>query len=306
MKKNAQSGFSLVEVLMIITFMSTIIIPFTLLLSQTSRTSRGTYIQSSRSILMNHLMDEMDPDRTTFYSLYNNGSMNTATSESGQVIPYMRKVDNSKSNALKRTTYLYLYNNASDAATSPRYKTTLVQTADEYLVAVGSTANIIDNSGNLWHADSSAYDATNKVPGYVTGSSGNVITSASNVVNTTGYEDAIFQSFRDGNGGGNIDYNFDVTNGDYIVKLYFAEMSATVTNTSPNRRLMDIYLEGNKMNASAYSPYETMGNTSYMANIVCYDVNVADGVLNVSIRKNASSNLDARISGISIRKRRVQ
>jgi Malectin domain len=90
-----------------------------------------------------------------------------------------------------------------------------------------------------------------------------------------------------------------VENGYYIVDLYFGELNATVTGTAPNRRLMNVYFEGSLANTTAYSPYETTGG-SYRANIQSFDVTVADAVLNLSLRRNASSNHDARLSGIAI------
>ena len=112
----------------------------------------------------------------------------------------------------------------------------------------------------------------------------------------------MFQHYREGTGSTNVDYKFNVPNGDYLVSLYFAELNPSVTGSAPNRRLMNIYIEGTLQNSTAYSPYETTGG-SYRGNIQPFEVTVSDNVLDISIRRNASSNYDGRISGIVVQKR---
>jgi hypothetical protein len=225
--------------------------------------------------------------------------MNTALSESGQTIPYLRKVDTTNSNTFSRTVDFYQYTNATDALTSPRSTMTITQTSGEYRLRCGSSTGLMDTSGYYWYGDSNAYDSTNKVPGYVTGSSGTTGSTATDIVNTSGNDDSLFQNYREGTGSTNVNYSFPVSNNTYTVRLLFAEVNSTITGIAPNRRLMDIYIEGALQNSTAYSPYESTGGT-YRANVKTYNVTVSDGVLDISIRRNASSNTDARISGISI------
>jgi Tfp pilus assembly protein PilV len=301
----AQQGISFIEILLTLVLLGAVILPITLLLGQTSQNSKGTFVQSTRSLVLSSLMDEMSPARPTYYTLFNDSAKNTSISESGQTIAYLRKVDTGASNALTRTTYFYVYNNATDPAASPYYKSMLTHTADELRIRCGSASGLIDSANQPWQGDGNAYSAANKQPGYVTGSSGTTGSNVVDIVNTDGNDDGIFQYYREGTGSTQVNYSFDVANDQYTVDLYFAELNAAVTGSAPNRRLIDIYIEGILKNTSAYSPYETTGGAN-RGNIQSFDVTVADGVLNASIRRNASSNHDARISGIVVRKRRMQ
>lgn len=300
-----KNGFSLIEVLLCLTMMSLVMVPFMMILGQTMKVSRGVYIQSTRGLFLSSAADQMDASRSDYYTVFNDSSMNTNLSESGQTLPYRTTVDTTNSDTFKRTAYLYSYDTTSDATASPHYIVPLYSASSVFRLRCGNTAALIDTSGQEWMGDATAYDVTKKQPGYVTGTSGTAGSSVVDIVNTTGTDDALFQYYREGNGSTNVDYSFDVPNGDYTVFLYFAELGGTITGVAPNRRLMDIYLEGALANSTAYSPYETTGGAS-KANIQYYDVTVADAVLNLSLRRNASSNNDARISGIVIKKRLIE
>ena len=304
---NYQSGFSLVEVLFCITFISLIMMPLLLVVGQTMQSSRAVYIQSTKNIFMSSASDQMDASRNDYYTQFNDAAMNTTNlSESGQTLPYMTKMNTTNSDSFQRMAYLYSYDSTASSTTSPRYDTLMYNSNTIIRLRCGSTSAFQDMSGQEWVGDGFAYDTTKKQPGYVTGSSG---TTGSNttqsIVNVSTTDAPLYQYYREGTGSTNVDYSFDVPNGDYTVYLYFAEMSATITGSAPNRRLMDIYIEGSLQNSSAYSPYETTGG-SYRANIQDFDVTVSDNVLNISIRRNASSNNDARISGIKIMKRLIE
>lgn len=280
-------GFSLVEVLLIISMLSLIMVPYTLVMSQTAQGSRGTYLQSTRSILLNSLLDEMNPERTTYYSRFNDSSMNTAISESGQTIPFMRKVDITNSGAttaLKRTVNFYLYNNSTDANTAYRYKTRVVQTAKSLRLRTGTTVSVIDTANNFWQNTGVTYDSTNKVPGPVASYSSDA-TSCPDIINTTGNDDSLLCK---NSLGASMSFSADVDNGPYTVKLYFAEINSGINGTT-NRRLADITIEGVQVTQAPYSPYEATGGTA-RAHVKMYDVNVTDGTLNITISKNASSN----------------
>lgn len=284
------------------TLLSATILPFTLLISQNSQLSRGIYIQSTRGLMQANAADQMDPLRSDYYTQFNDTTMTTTLSESGQTIPYMVTVDTGNSDTFQKTANFYTYNNATDAVSSPRTVHTMFQSFDTFRLRCGSSNMLMDNSMQLWNGDGNAYDVSKKQPGYVTGSSGTTGSSATDIVNASGNDDSLLQYYREGTGSTNVDYKFDVPNGNYIVHLYFAELNATVTGSAPNRRLMDIYIEGTLQNSSAYSPYETTGG-SYRGNVQPFEVTVSDNVLHISIRRNASSNHDARISGIVIQKR---
>lgn len=286
-RNKVTAGFSLVEVLLIISMLSLIMVPYTLVMSQTTQGSRGLYLQSTRSILLNSLLDEMDPERTTYYFRFNDSSMDTTVSESGQTIPIMRKVDVTNSGAtdsLKRTVNFYLYNNSTDANTAYRYKTRVVQSVRNLRQRTGTGVSMIDTANNLWQNTATTYDSATKVPGLVASYSYDA-TACPDIINTTGNDDNLLckNSF-----GASISYSADVENGPYTVKLYFAEINSSINGTT-NRRLADITIEGVQMTQAPYSPYEATGGTG-RAHVKMYDVNVSDGTLNITISKNASSN----------------
>lgn len=301
-------GFSLIEVILVIVLLSSTILPLTLLNSQKSLSSRTNYVESSRSFQQAYYTDEMMPDRPSYVTLFTDSGMNTVLNESGQVIPYLRKVDSTNSNAFSRTIDFYQYRDSTDALTSPKSKVSLTQNSQEVRIRCGNTADLIDTAGLYWYGDAYAYDSSLKQPGYVTGTQSGVLGASPGVVdiiNTTGNDDSLFQAYREASGAGNnIEYNVDVLNGAYTVKLYFAEVNSAVTGSAPNRRLMDIYLEGSLKNNAPFSPYEATGGTN-RATYLTYDVTVSDSVLNISIRPNAgtSSGYYPRISAIAVRKK---
>lgn len=303
---NHNQGFSLIEVLFCISFISLIMLPLILVLGQTAQSSRGVYIQSTRGIFVSSASDQMDAYRSDYYQQFNDASMNNNLSESGQTLPYMTNVDTTNSDTFQRMAYLYSYDSTASATSSPHYDTLMYNSLPAIRLRCGNASSQLDTSGQEWIGDSLAYDTTKKQPGYVTGSSGTTGSyTLQPIVNVSTTDAPLYQYYREGTGSTTVDYSFDVPNGNYTVYLYFCELNSSITGSAPNRRLMDLYIEGTLQNSTAYSPYETTGGT-YRANIQTYDVTVADNVLNVSIRRNASSNYDARISGIKIMKRLIQ
>lgn len=280
------------EVLMIISLLSLTILPFTLVVGQLGSSVRGGYLQSSRSLLLSSLLTEMNPERNNFVSTFTDASKNSSYTESGQTLPFIRKVDITTAGAttsMKRTVNLYLYKNASDADNSPYYKTRVVQTTDHIRLRAGINADLIDTSNFFWFSDgNNLYSSANKVPGPVSNYTYDV-TVAGDIVNTSGNDDALFQSNRyKSDAPKDMYYSFDVDNGPYVVKLYFADINPAI-NATTNRRLFNISIEGVQLTATPYSPVESSG-ANHRAVVKMYDTTVTDGVLNVVVSLHPSSN----------------
>jgi Tfp pilus assembly protein PilV len=301
---SACQGLSLVEVLLIMALLSAMVLPFALIMNQTTQLSRNTYLQSTRSMFLSEASDQMDASRSDYYQQFNDTTMNTGLNESGQTIPYMTVVDSTNSDTFKRTANLYTYKTLSDAVSVPSYNVQLFKNNTVFRMRCGNTSNLMDSSNQEWAGDM-AYDSTKKQPGYYTGvtttTSSNTASPTANIKNASSIDYGLFQYWREG---ANIDYRFDVPNGDYTVMLYFSEMTSGI-NGGANRRLSDISLEGSQVNASPYSPYETTGGL-YFGNIQFYDVTVNDGVLNLNITKDAASANNSRLSGIIIKKHLIE
>ena len=295
------------EILLIITMLSVTILPFALVVGQLSDNARGGHIQSSRSLLMNSLLAEMDAGRNNFTAIFNDAGKNTSYSESGQTLPFMRKVDVATagaSNSMRRTVNFYLYNNASDADTAPYYRNRVVLTTDRVrLRTVSNGAGLIDSSNNFWFADHNLlYNTVNKVPGPVLDYLYDG-TIAGDITNTTGNDDALYQYNRyKSNVPKDMDYNFDVDNGPYVVKLYFADINPAINSTN-NRRIFNITIEGVQHTVTPYSPAESVG-APHRAVVKMYDTVVTDGVLNVRVSLHpASNNASVFLNAIQILKR---
>lgn len=276
------SGFSLIEVLMCITLVALLMLPFTMVMGSTAQSARLAYIQSTRAILLNSLKSETIPGSPNYVTNFTISSMNTSISDSGQIIPFMRVVDATTSgatNALKRTTLFYLYNNSTDATSSARYRTTVVDYPKVYRMRFGNSVDVIDSLNRYWYNDNAGnllYSGTNMVPGW-TGTHWTSNYWSNDILNTSGNDEYIFQTET---GGGTLDYSLDVENGAYTVKIYFCETNSGNTGT---KRGMNVWLEGSQVNTDGpYSPYASTGGAN-LAEVKMYDTVVSDGVLNIRI-----------------------
>jgi Tfp pilus assembly protein PilV len=297
---HGQKGFSLVEVLLLITLLSATILPFTIMMTQTAKSSKSAYIQSSRSILLNSLLAEASVDRNFYSPTYTQFSMSTTVTESGQVIPTRLVVDTTNSGAsdtFQKTVYFYLYNYSTDAANAPRYKTKVVLKRDVMRVRFdASTYGFTDASGQWWEPQNT-YDATNLIPGYT--ATPNKGFFANSIINLPSHFDAeLYQSgiWRTAT---SLGYSVPASTGMYTVKIYFNEISAN------SARLIDISLEGKVMNPNTpFSAYQNCGSRYYCGGILMYDVYVSDGTLNVLLNGNTSAtNTDPFIAAIMVKKR---
>jgi hypothetical protein len=279
------------------TLLAATILPVTLVINQSRSGQRAHYIQSSRSILLNSLLNSVDPDDPQIAANFVNASMATI-SESGTTIPYIRQVDLTNSNAMVRRVYDYVYRTTSDSVSSPQFRVNQTFELDEYRIDCGLTSGgYRDNSGFSWVSDI-AYNSGNKVPGFVSGATTGSVSSATDILNTT--NDTLYRTYREGSP---LSYSLDVPNGDYSVQLHFAELDATV-GTASNLRRVDIVLEGSTV-ATNFSPRETCGSAANTACSVVYTVTVSDGVLNIVLNKSATSgaSYNPRMAAIMVRRR---
>lgn len=125
-----------------------------------------------------------------------------------------------------------------------------------------------DPSGNLWSNDSGYYNV-------------GMTSTAGASVDILGTDlDVLYRSDRwDSAQDPEMMYTFDVSNGDYLVRLHFAETYWTV----PNRRIMDIEIEGVVVLADYDIVAEVGPNT---ADIHEFNTTVNDGQLNIEFIHN--------------------
>jgi hypothetical protein len=99
-----------------------------------------------------------------------------------------------------------------------------------------------------------------------------------------------------------LDWHFTVPNGNYTVLLHFAETIAT--NNAAGKRLIDISLEGNKVetNFDIFTEAASSGNSGTINRAIVrpYTVKVVDNDLQVKLEKTVSSPDVAMINGIEI------
>jgi prepilin-type N-terminal cleavage/methylation domain-containing protein len=303
-KRQVESGFTLIEVLLCLTMLALIMLPFTLAMNSTGNATRLAYQQSTRTILLNSLKNETTPSDPFYKSTFTDGSMQTGISDAGQTLGYRRVVDATTSgatNAMKRTTLFYLYTNTTDASSAARYRATAVSYPKVFRMHFGNNTAVIDTLNRYWYPDNvgdTLYDAINKVPGW--GSAKTSSNSASDILNTSGNDDQLYQNEVAVTSG---TFNMDVENGDYTVKVLWCENYASVNSTT-YRRLMNVTIEGSKMNTTGpYSVYESTGGLNY-AQITMYDVKVTDGVLTINFAADSSSDsANATPKGIEVIKR---
>jgi glucose/arabinose dehydrogenase len=138
----------------------------------------------------------------------------------------------------------------------------------------------VDTSGNTWSADY----------GYNTG---NTFTVNSQISNTN--DDVLYRSERfDPSALPELQYNFNVTNGDYTVRLHFAEIFNGSFITG--RRVFNVSIEGNTV-LSNFDIYGQAGPNSAL--IRTFNITVADSSMTIDFR-HISEN--PKVSAIEILK----
>ena len=111
-------------------------------------------------------------------------------------------------------------------------------------------------------------------------SGGTTFTNAIAIANTS--DDALFQDERFVGNGGFFNYNIPVTNGNYLVELYFAEIFFGTSPTRPGgvgSRLFDVSIEG-ALVLDDYDIFLDAGGAA-IAIIKTFNTNVSDGTLNI-------------------------
>jgi Tfp pilus assembly protein PilV len=284
---NARPGVSLVEVLLIITMMSIIIIPETMMMSQTMNASQGNYTQANRSNLANTLATQITPNRRDLATALDMAAQSNVVKEpnstftgSRNTIPFVTSQVAANSNALAKQYALYEYNNGA-AISSPRVATLLYNSSDEVRIVFGTTIPRDDSSLRHWGASEGAYAANLKSYGWLTPAYVYTFPGyAVNVYSTIDQDLSLFRAqvwYPDA-----ISYDTDVPNGPYTVQLWFNDECDNCA------RKLKITIEGQQMNTDLFDPRAIAGaiNRQHM---LSYDTYVWDGKLSVSIAEDSSN-----------------
>ena len=117
------------------------------------------------------------------------------------------------------------------------------------------------------------------------------------VENNTGYPDTVFQTERysDAENPDNMQWSFPTGDGVYQVNLLFNENWANEDNVVANNRIFDVQIE-NQLVLEDYRPSGD-GSDVNIAKVESFQVNVADGTLNINFLKG---NQNPAIKGIEI------
>ncbi len=139
-----------------------------------------------------------------------------------------------------------------------------------FRINAGSASTFTDGAGQIWAADTntSAYSVTS-------GDSSNYANAISGTVN-----DTLYQTFRyDGSPSSPLDFNFTVANGNYEVRLHFAETWSGITGTG--QRVFDVLLEGQ----TAVNDLDVFAEAGPNAALVkTLQTPVSDGLLTIGLR----------------------
>jgi prepilin-type N-terminal cleavage/methylation domain-containing protein len=300
---NAKPGFSLIEVLMVISMLSIIIIPFTMLMTQTTQNSQGAYTQANRSTLANTMASQIEPGRQPLYTLLHNASQRSIYKEPNSTftgtratIPFISQQDSTNSNALTKKLHLYEYKEGA-ADSSPRHSTLLYDSSDEIRIDLGNYGTLTDSSLRQWGQAGYMYNSAWKSYGASAPHGGPYPYTSTNPGNLYTSQDRRLYNLQDVDWPTPIIYDVDLPNGPYTVQLLFNEYCSTC------QRQMDITIEGQKMHSVPYDPVAITGATA-RAHILAFDTYVWDNTLNVNISVNASKpNEWVWCSGIAIVRR---
>lgn len=135
-----------------------------------------------------------------------------------------------------------------------------------------------DSAGNLWDADR----------GYNTGRE---VTTSSAITGTV--DEFLFQSAHwDPQSGDELEYRFEMPNGNYWVNLYFADIYKRLWGTGA--RIFDVALEGEKV-LDDFDIYGLVGGNAAL--VKSFPVKIQDGELNIAFSREVGN---PKISAIEI------
>jgi prepilin-type N-terminal cleavage/methylation domain-containing protein len=290
-------GFSLIECLVTMAVIGIIMAPMMMSLTQSVVTQKNMQYLQTRNLIINSLTNRLAVPLNNYTSLFDN--LAVSTTQSGGSLTSIVKVDNANSNVFNRRSYVYVYN---PSATGSNWTegVPIDASSDSFYLDVGNTtANITDTSNNVWQRDTN-FDNTNKIGGLDASFSPAAAIQTpdtNNITNTA--NDSIYRTYRRG---ADHRYNIPVANGSYYVEIHSVELDPAITATTPNRR-MDIYLEAiadtDTPMGTNLSPFEASGAT-YEAVAFRYPITVTDGVLNIRVKKSASSGNNPNVMGITV------
>lgn len=153
-----------------------------------------------------------------------------------------------------------------------------------------------DVPARSWSADATVASGGYRVSGNTSAAAGAPITNTNNPGNGTGTSNAQLYQTEAWGGGASapaLTYAFPVANGNYTVRLHFAE--TYFDGTPAGNRVMDILLEG-QIALNDFDP-KAAPNTLFGASVYTFTVTVNDGVLDL---QGTASTDNAAIKGIEI------
>ena len=327
-----QQGFTLIEVMMILVFLSLMIAPFTILLMQANKSARAVDVQGTRGMVLTSRIAEVNsPQIGNYTSTFNQSGGGGIATDVFMNIPSMIKTNLSTSvlgSSLDHYNTLYTFDLSGSYATANIIQKTLTFSNTNVYRFQGSNGNNnIDSVGNYWpRSNEYGYNASNDSSGLINTSSTSYDQTGTPVKNANAV-DAVALYSRQLCSGGNgtpLNFAFDLPNGFYTLKIYFDEPNAITSQ----QRLTDITIGGTVSGTAIVggtiintAPYNIYDATNYagtggqnFANTLMYDVTVSNGTattagtlaisLNNPVRKTAGITTNgACISAIEIRKR---
>ncbi|MEQ8673736.1 MAG: malectin domain-containing carbohydrate-binding protein [Aggregatilineales bacterium] len=149
-----------------------------------------------------------------------------------------------------------------------------------YRVDAGASSAYTDTLGNVWSADSNF-------------SGGSANSFSASILSTI--DDPLYTTERSQSNNVGFSYSFPVSNGNYTVRLHFAEIWFTggsgrgaIDSPSARRRVFDVQIEGTTVLDEFHIVSETL--QPRVAHVETFVVNVTDGTLNINFPPATTDN----------------